>query len=45
MDVAELQSLKIKELTKLAQDMNAQDCAGLKKTGVNCNHPESTGRK
>ena len=31
MDVAKLQSLKIKELTKLAQDMNAQDCAGLKK--------------
>ena len=31
MDIAELQSLKIKELTKLAQDMNVQNCAGLKK--------------
>ena len=31
MDVAELQSLKIKELTKLAQDMNVQNCTGLKK--------------
>ena len=31
MDVAELQSLKIKELTKLAQDMDVQNCAGLKK--------------
>ena len=31
MDIAELQSLKMKELTKLAQDMNVQNCAGLKK--------------
>ena len=31
MDTAELQSLKIKELTKLAQEMNVQNFAGLKK--------------
>ena len=31
MDVAELQSFKIKELTKLALDMNIQSVAGLKK--------------
>ena len=31
MDTAELQSLKIKELTKLAQGMNVQNFAGLKK--------------
>ena len=31
MDVAELQSFKIKELTKLALDMNIQSFAGLKK--------------
>ena len=31
MDIAELQSLKIKELTKLAQDMNVQSYTGLKK--------------
>ena len=31
MDVAELQSFKIKELTKLALDMNIQSSAGLKK--------------
>ena len=31
MDIAELQSLKIKELTKIAQDMNVQNCVGLKK--------------
>jgi len=31
MDTAELQSLKIKELTKIAQEMNVQNFAGLKK--------------
>jgi len=31
MDTAELQSLKIKELAKLAQEMNVQNFAGLKK--------------
>jgi transcription termination factor Rho len=31
MDTAELQSLKIKDLTKLAQEMNVQNFAGLKK--------------
>ena len=31
MDTVELQSLKIKELTKLAQEMNVQNFAGLKK--------------